>query len=230
MHGVTFEPQLKLGDMAEQAKRGLQASFAVSEDPEDRARGAATRIVFGLDQQGRPHASIFADADGGDTAHAAALMHMGTLKVEGATLQGIADKLPRGKIFASGKAFVPFVKQCLYDQLVANLPAGVQPPTRPVRAAEPSVTVRQKLAGGMKAIATASSRAQVALPDDWSKITTGSLVLACVEQADGWWPAIITEVSGDGVFVLQWQGWSDWEPFIRKSEELALLHPSFVAA
>jgi len=39
----------------------------------------------------------------------------------------LAAKLPTGKLFSSGKAFVPFVGQALFERLVAYLPISARP-------------------------------------------------------------------------------------------------------
>ncbi|MGP2490703.1 hypothetical protein ACTDI4_03590 [Mesorhizobium sp. PUT5] len=85
---------------------------------------AACLIVFGLDANGRPHASWFGDEDVALARKAAAMMGMVAVAATSEALRRLAAQLPAGRVFASGRAFVPFVKGGLYSELVAQLPAG----------------------------------------------------------------------------------------------------------
>src|SRR4051812_39368535 len=81
-------------------------------------------VVFGLDEAGKAHASAF-DATTADLAEkAAGLMGMRVLRPETDEQRALAAKLPRGRVFESGRAFVPFVKKGLYESLAAF--GGVQ--------------------------------------------------------------------------------------------------------
>ncbi|CAM5378594.1 hypothetical protein ATER59S_01696 [Aquamicrobium terrae] len=84
-------------------------------------------IVFGLDEKGRPHASWFGDEDVALARKAAAMMGMAAVEATSEALRALAGQLPAGRVFASGRAFVPFIKGGLYDQLAAHLPAGAIP-------------------------------------------------------------------------------------------------------
>lgn len=85
---------------------------------------AACVIVFGLDNNDRPHASWFGDDDMVLARKAAEMMGMAAVDVTSDGLRQLAAQLPAGRVFASGRAFVPFVKGGLYSELVAQLPAG----------------------------------------------------------------------------------------------------------
>ncbi|MEO3385257.1 hypothetical protein [Mesorhizobium sp. CAU 1741] len=189
-------------------------------------------LILGRDDNGRPHASRFRTGDAQLAKDAADAMQMCSVAAETDVLLRLADKLPEGKIFASGKAFVPFVKQEIYDQLVAHLPVGTTIPRRKPKliqaAGNPNPPVKPETGSNYAAVTRQAATPQRgSLPDDFTKIKVGSLVLASLARDDGWWPAIVTEDKGDGMFVLQWQDWSDWEPFQRTREQLALLHPSY---
>src|SRR5882724_9447186 len=75
----------------------------------------------------RPHASRFADHDAPVVARAAELMGFHVVRVPGdqVELHAIAERLPLGKIFASGRAFVPFVARATFDKLGALVEGGV---------------------------------------------------------------------------------------------------------
>src|SRR3954468_14378380 len=77
----------------------------------------AALIVFGRDATGKAHASWFSEAEAALAEKAADLMGMRMLKVRTDEHRAMAAQLPRGRVFATGRAFVPFVKSALFLQL-----------------------------------------------------------------------------------------------------------------
>jgi hypothetical protein len=77
----------------------------------------AALIVFGLDDVQKPHASWFDEADAPLAEKAAGLMGMKILRLTTNEQRGLAGKLPKGRVFGSGKCFVPFTNKTLYSQL-----------------------------------------------------------------------------------------------------------------
>jgi hypothetical protein len=96
-------------------------------------------VVFGLDIDGKPHASRFEDRDASFVLRAAQLMgfHVVHVSPENAELHAIAEGLPVGKIFASGRAFVPFVGRAAFDKLAALVEGGVNIEQRATSGAKP---------------------------------------------------------------------------------------------
>jgi hypothetical protein len=76
-------------------------------------------VVFGLDEKGKPHASAFDASNAKLAQKAAGLMGMHVMRPKTADQRALAAKLPRGRIFASGRGFVPFVRAGLYEALAA---------------------------------------------------------------------------------------------------------------
>ena len=76
-------------------------------------------ILFGRDERQRAHASRFAAGEKAEAERAAGLMGMHVLEISDDTHHSLADGLPQGRLFGSGKAFVPFVKAEVFDRLVA---------------------------------------------------------------------------------------------------------------
>jgi hypothetical protein len=83
-------------------------------------------VVFGRDEAGRPRASAFGQSEADLATKAAGLMGMQLLRIGSDEHRTLAAKLPRGRVFASGRAFVPFVKAGLYEALtaLAGVPAA----------------------------------------------------------------------------------------------------------
>ncbi|TBF80830.1 hypothetical protein [Rhizobium leguminosarum] len=171
-------------------------------------------VVLGRDDSGKAHASYFSAADGHMASRAANLMGMLALRADNDAIRSLLPKLPKGKLFDSGKAFVPFVKQDLYQQIAAHLPEADRAKAEAVRAAPTDVSQQGHAA-------TPSN-----VPDDWSKIAVGSLVLATEDPLDGWFEATVIELKPDSVLRLQWRHYLDLPPFNRKLEDVALLHPT----
>ncbi|TNM66217.1 hypothetical protein [Aliirhizobium smilacinae] len=181
------------------------------------AAGVATVILVGLDDQNKPHASWFEAEQADAAAVAADLMGFALVDISNDELAAIASVLPKGKLFESGKAFVPFVKRSVYDQLAAHLD-------------EDYLT---NAAGRVAAAQAAANSYAVAkkveipprLPEDWSKLMIGDLVLATEDPTEGWFEAIIVEAVGSDKYRLRWKDYPDLPTFTCNVVDLALLHP-----
>ncbi|RVG23663.1 hypothetical protein [Sinorhizobium meliloti] len=197
-----------------------------SETHPTKAQGpGATIIMVGLDDQGRPHASWFTEDDGDAAAVAADLMDMALIAVSNDELAAIAKNLPRGKLFDSGKAFVPFVKRTTYDQLATYLDDDyIASATARVEAvAAAACAAAEDYAKASKGEVPARQ------PEDWSKLLVGDLVLARETAEEGWFEAIVVEATDDR-FGLRWRDWPELPRFTRALTDIALLHPQHVAA
>jgi len=77
---------------------------------------AAVLIVMGYDQQHKPCAARFTGADPDLVAKAAKLMDLEVREALSEDLAEVAKKLPVGRLYGNGRAFVPNVRQELYSQ------------------------------------------------------------------------------------------------------------------
>ncbi|RWP18020.1 MAG: hypothetical protein EOR01_23660 [Mesorhizobium sp.] len=181
-------------------------------------------IVLGLDDGGKAHASWFGEAETDVAERAASMMGMAALRASTDELRDLAGKLPQGRVFPSGKAFVPFVKATMFDKLATHLPSSYKWPVRAAKAAAEKPK-RGKKASAASADQSGDPNEGLTIPEDWSKIVFGSLVLACEDPNDGWFPAHVIQVSGEGLFTLKWRDFPDWPVIVRRTHHLALLHP-----
>ncbi len=179
-----------------------------------RASLAYPVIILGRDDNGKAHASFFPATDAQPASRAATLMGMLALPADNDAVRSLLPKLPKGKLFDSGKAFVPFVKQDLYKQIAAHLPEVERAKAEEVRAAP--VDVSQQ----------GHSAAPTNLPEGWDKVVVGSLVLATEDPLEGWFEATVVELKPDNVLRLQWRHYLDLPPFNRRLEDVGLLHPT----
>ena len=121
--------------------------------------GTAELIVLGRDEAGKPRGARFPAGHDSLVAKAAKAMNLAVCKAEGPELVELAKKLQEGRLYASGKGFVPPVRQSLYDQLVEQLKLAGQ--TMPE-------TIDQAQAEGPTRT----------LPSSWDDIAVGHLVIS----------------------------------------------------
>jgi len=210
--------------------------------------GGTALIVFGKDEGDKPHASRFAVEDGAAAVKAAGLMGYRALAVGDDDVGEIAARLPAGRIFQSGKAFVPFVKAEVFEALAAHAeahPDQVQvPPVQAVQADGGDDPVAGAIAASTASRADdagdvddGADKPAVTFPADWAEIGVGARVLATEGPDDGWWEAIVRHVhdSGFGAHVvrmltMEWESWPDEPSFVRRADHVALIPPAYNAA
>ncbi|WP_342112093.1 hypothetical protein [Methylobacterium sp. SI9] len=185
-------------------------------------------ILFGRDERGRPHASCFAATDAEAPARAATLMGLHTLVVT-EVCQTLAAELPQGRLFESGKAFVPFCSARLFADLLAA--AGL-PDAPLVKAANKAAEAPPASNGGSGSGGAAGGAGGAAMPpgdvapiDPWAGVTLGSVVLAKGDDEDGYYAAKVIATKVDQNFVLTWVDYPDLMEFTRHRHDLGLLRP-----
>src|SRR5665213_2806222 len=154
-------------------------------------------VLLGTDVDGKWHASRFDESDETLVLRAAELMDFSAMRVsaDDAEVYAIAEALPVGKIFSSGKAFVPFVAYAAFAKLRVLVEGGVivRPPAEDDTAADqPSAAI----------FTTEAINSADAL---WTKIEVGTTVLAPQPAAygPGWWASVVVGVDGDDL-TLRW--------------------------
>jgi len=175
----------------------------------------STVVVFGLDEAGKPHASVFGAADAQVAEKAAGLMGMRVLRLKTDQQRAIAAKLPRGRVFGSGKALVPFVAKRLYESLAGfgGAEVGAQP-----GGPEPACAAAPGQDSGMP-----RGDGDSKLPASVDDLEAGHVVLACEGPALGWYEAIVIKVDDDDLVTLKWRDFPRHPVFARRRWQLALL-------
>ena len=169
---------------------------------------------------------------GGDSTapeRAADLMDLYLAAAETDALADLGAKLPAGRLFpASGKAFVPFVKRTIYDQLLAA--TGTRETPTPAKAASKAPEAgasagagQGSSAGGAGAGDPPATRAGMKAPTKWDEIGIGSHVLACQGPMEGWFEAVILATKSPNSFVLRWRDWPEEPEIVRAGIDLGLL-------
>ena len=163
-------------------------------------------IVLGLGEQGKPQAARFPASQADLATKAAKAMNLMVGKAEGAALAELAGKLPTGRLYATGRGFVPPVRRNLYDKLVEQLKLAGQQVPGPTDVSVPPAP---------------------GLPASWDKIEVGQMVIA----AEGlpWFAAIVVARDGD-MLTLKWRDYPQEAHAIRHASAVALMKPNPVSA
>jgi hypothetical protein len=82
-------------------------------------------VVFGIDGEGKPRASRFAERDAELATKAAGLLGFRLAWVKDETGLAISEALPNGCVFARGNGFVRLVRQSAFDKLCAAVDGAV---------------------------------------------------------------------------------------------------------
>jgi hypothetical protein len=116
-------------------------------------------VLFGRDPAGKPRASWF-DAGSIDFAMSAAeLMQMKIVRVATEQQRAIAKQLARGRIFSSGRAFAPFARAKVYEQLLELERKAADGPS-----ADEAIGAEASMAAAMSSAADRDEMARVQPP------------------------------------------------------------------
>jgi hypothetical protein len=137
-------------------------------------------VLFGIDSRGKPKAARFRKEHAGLAVKAASQLALQVVAGNDPKVAEIAARLPVGRVHATGRAFVPFIRRDLYDQLLAAAGNGnlAQPPAPPASGASGNAAGSRPPGSSPK------------LPRNWQEIGVGDLVLAQWDPEDGWYDAI----------------------------------------
>ena len=170
-------------------------------------------VLFGIDSHGKPKGARFGKDHADLAIKAASQLQLRVLASNDPKVADLATQLPVGRIHATGRTFVPFIRRDLYDKLVAAAPNGNAHPT-------------STLAGGGSGAAGMGAPGGSApnLPKTWQEIGVGDLVVAQQSPDDGWYEAIVIEAAGD-MLKVRWRDYPRERPIVRHRLRLGLLYP-----
>ena len=167
-------------------------------------------VLFGIDSRGKPKGARFGQKHAGLAIKAATQLQLRVLSSDNPKVAEIAAKLPVGRVHATGRTFVPFIRRDLYDKLVAAAPNGNGHPS----GAPPN--------GSPDAPGSSSSGSPPNLPRNWNEIAPGHLVIAHELLEEGWWEAIVLERTGD-MLTLRWRDYPKQAKCVRHRDTVALI-------
>jgi hypothetical protein len=164
---------------------------------------SAPLIVLGYDENHKPRAARFPAKDADLVTKAARLVDLKVYEAVSEDLAALAKKLPEGRLYGNGRAFVPNVRQSLYSQVIVAL------------AVEPQAAVGKD----QDELPVATG-----LPRTWDEIAPGHLVIAQEGLDHGWWEAIVLGRAGD-MFTLRFRDYPKLPKFVRHRNAIALTSP-----
>jgi len=173
-------------------------------------------VLFGIDNSGKPKAARFRKEYAGLAIKAAGQLQLTVLASSDPKVAEIVGRLPVGKVHATGRAFVPFIRRDLYDKLVAAAANGDDHSTGPSNGS--SSAPSNSPPGG----------SAPHLPPDWRSISVGDLVVANDSREYGWYEAIVVEQNGD-MFTLRWRDYPRERRVVRHRFRLGLLYPGITS-
>ena len=183
---------------------------------------APALVVFGRDEAGKAHAAWFDQSEAALAEKAADLMGLRVLRVRADEHRALAAQLPHGRVFASGRAFMPFTKASLFMALqTAAQAAADAKPVKLVASADDGSEAKLPITEPKPTASSPNGKA----PVGWADLGVGSLVLACEGPREGWWEAVVLEEEAD-LFTLRWRDWPTLPRFVRRRWQLAILHPA----
>ena len=171
--------------------------------------------MFGIDSRGKPKAARFGRDHASLAIKAATQLQLNVLASNDPTVAEIAARLPVGRVHATGRTFVPFIRRDLYDRLVAATGNGNG--ASPVRLTHAGVATASPPSGNPN------------LPRSWHEIGLGDLVVGQESLEDGWYEAIVIEVNGD-MLTLRWRDYPRQRRIVRHRLRVGLLYPGPHAA
>jgi hypothetical protein len=156
----------------------------MGKQPEKKVINAPDQFfVFGIDSAGKPRGARFTEFNDRALKFALSIGMVGVHPASPAFAE-LAMKLPAGRLYASGKAFIPNVRRDAVKDLNAIVSSAgdtsQQHRPSPPAAAEP------------QAGAVASG-----LPRDWSGIEVGQAVLVEEGPEDGFWACLVIKREAD---------------------------------
>lgn len=156
-------------------------------------------VVYGFGGDQKTRAAVFAEPEIELARKAADLMGLSVFDSETPNLSKMLKIVPKGRVYASGWGFVPYIRRSLFDDLIKVM--GVPAPKSPKSVPQPQ------------------------LPTSWDSIDVGHLVLGQADSAaNGWWPTLVESVDGD-MLRLQARDFPDVQ-VVRHRSAVALLYTS----
>ena len=164
-------------------------------------------LVLGFDEQQKPCGARFVDAKPDLVVKAAQLMGLKVYKPSSPEVAEVAKRLPVGQLYATGRAFVPNVRQSLYSDVIVAL--AVEPQQGAVGPDDDK----------------ASTPVARGLPGNWDEIAPGHLVIAQESLTYGWCEAIVLDRKDD-MLTLRFRDYPRLPRFFRHRTAVALMSPA----
>lgn len=188
-------------------------------------------VVFGLDDETKPRGGHFGEKDTEAAVKAATQLGLSVWKVSTPSLPDSVSKIPAGTATASGWNILPKISRELFEAVLqaATLDSPKRASTVPTISDQDRAAVKGQKPADLselerQIIAVAHERQLGRLPDSWSAIKEGSVVLVHQNRDDGWWEGYVLKRQGNMV-TLRWRDFPKQPTLIRHVSSLALMDP-----
>jgi hypothetical protein len=189
----------------------------------------AQLFVYGLDEAGKPKGARFPATEKETVFPVVTAMKLEYCQPCSEEVARMGMKLPVGRIYARGKAFIPNIKRDLYDKLLAAI-ASCKQEQDPAQTERTAAAAAAREGGTGLAQATAEVGAAIlpplasGLPQNWESIAVGNMVLADEGPGEGYWQAIVISRDGD-IVTLRYRDYPKAPKFERHISTIGLINP-----
>jgi len=187
----------------------------------------AQLFVLGLDETGKPKGARFPASEMDTVSPVVRAMNLAVYQPGSDEVVTLGMKLPVGRIYARGKAFIPNIKRDLYDKLLAAVAISEEADRSPAErtgaatgAQEGSTGVAPSTDVGAAILPPLAS----GLPQNWESIAVGNMVLIGAGPGDGWWEAIVLTRDGE-ILTLRCRDFPKEPIYQRHISTIALINP-----
>jgi hypothetical protein len=189
----------------------------MGKQPDKKANAVSDKFfVFGTDEKGKPRGARFVEFNERALSFAIDLRLTGVHPASPAFTE-IGMKLPPGRLYSSGKAFIPNIRRDLIEKLEAAL------------AVPGDKSQRHKPAGPLEGHSDAMAVRTMSpitsgLPQSWESVGVGHVVLIHESPADGWWEATVENRDAE-ILTLRFRDYPRQPKFQRHISQVALINP-----
>jgi hypothetical protein len=183
-------------------------------------------FVYGLDEDGKPKGARFPATETEKVLPVATAMKLQSSQACSDEIADLGRKLPVGRIYARGRAFIPNIKRDLYDKLLAAV--GSSPATHDHSQVEGTAASSATPSSGVARAPTEAGAIlpplASGLPQNWESITAGNMILVDAGPGEGWWEAIVIN-RDDTILTLRYRDYPKVPKFERHVSTVALINP-----
>ena len=181
-------------------------------------------FVFGIDSQGKPRGARFAEFNERALNFALDLGLVGVHPASPAFAEA-GMKLPQGRLYASGKGFIPNIRRELVEKLDAILGTPSDDSQKHKASDQPTDGSDNPETTNVRTISPITS----GLPRSWDGIQPGHVVIIHESPADGWWEALVLAREAE-ILTLRFRDYPRQPQFQRHISQVALINPGPEAA
>jgi hypothetical protein len=183
----------------------------------------AQLFVYGLDETGKPKGARFPAAEAEKVLPVATAMKLRSRQDCSEEATALGMKLPVGRIYARGKAFIPSIKRDLYDKLST----AMGPTTTELDQPQPEHSVSSSnntTSPGPTETGAILPPLASGLPQNWESIAAGNMLLVDAGPGEGWWEAIVVS-RDDEILTLRYRDYPKVPKIERHISTVALINP-----